>query len=87
MGYARTGFIVQWLLALFGYRCQEYRRQSSNYTARVEKNIDFTMVDIPYTDIGAQLVVDTPEGRRNLEVTAMPFIDPGEKLPHRPLRD
>jgi aminomethyltransferase len=60
---------------------------SAVYSPRLERNIGFALLDIAYDTIGTELVVDTPEGRRNLSVTSIPFIDPEKKIPRQSLRD
>ena len=60
---------------------------SAVYSPRLERNIGFALLDIAYDKIGAELVVETPEGRRNLSVTSLPFIDPEKKIPRQSLRN
>lgn len=60
---------------------------SAVHSPRLEKNIDFALLDVAYADIGTQLMVASPEGNRSLEVTTMAFIDPEKKLPRQSLRD
>ncbi len=59
---------------------------SAVYSPRLERNIGFVLVDIGHSNIGTSLRVETPEGDRQLEVTSMPFIDPGKKIPRAALR-
>ena len=60
---------------------------SAVYSPRLERNIGFALLDIAYDTIGTELVVETPEGSRNLSVTSLPFIDPEKKIPRQSLRD
>ena len=60
---------------------------SAVYSPRLERNIGFALLDIAYDKIGTELVVETPEGRRNLSVTSLPFIDPEKKIPRQSLRN
>ena len=60
---------------------------SAVYSTRLERNIGFALLDITYDKIGAELEVETPEGRRNLSVTSLPFIDPEKKIPLQSLRN
>ena len=59
---------------------------SAVHSPRLEKNIGFVLADIDAANVGEQLEVDTPEGRRALEVTTLPFVDPEKKIPKRRLR-
>lgn len=59
---------------------------SAVHSPRLEKNIGFVLADIDAANLGEQLEVDTPEGRRALEVTTLPFVDPEKKIPRRRLR-
>ena len=60
---------------------------SAVYSPRVEKNIGQALVDLPYSEVGTQLKVATPEGEREVEVTTRPFLDPNKAVPRRSLRD
>ena len=42
--------------------------------------------DLAYAENGSYLEVDTPEGRRELEVTDLPFLDKHKSIPRRSLR-
>ena len=57
------------------------------HSPRLERNIGFIHVNIEYAVPGARLEVDTAEGRRNLEITTLPFIDPDKAIPRQSLRD
>ena len=59
---------------------------SAVHSPRLERNIGMILVEREFAELGTTLEVDTPEGRRSLEITTMPFIDPDKKLPRRPLR-
>lgn len=56
------------------------------YSPRLARNIGFAYLDGDVALPGERLEVDTQEGRRRLEVTTLPFIDPEKKLPRQPLR-
>ena len=60
---------------------------SAVYSPRLERNIGFILCDIAYAQPGTRLQVETPEGRRGLEVVEMPFLDRDKSIPRRPLRD
>lgn len=59
---------------------------SAVYSPRLERNIGFVFADIEDAEPGVQMMVDTPEGRRKLEVTTLPFMDPDKAIPRRSLR-
>lgn len=59
---------------------------SAVYSPRLERNIGYVLANIEYASVGTRLWVETPEGGRNLEVTTIPFIDPGKKIPRAKLR-
>lgn len=44
---------------------------------RLQRNIAIALVNSPLTDCGTRLVVETPSGPRQAEVTTLPFIQPG----------
>ncbi|MDF1721271.1 MAG: glycine cleavage T C-terminal barrel domain-containing protein [Minwuia sp.] len=44
---------------------------------RLERNIAIALMDIAHAAVGTRLVVQTPDGPRDAEVTALPFIQPG----------
>jgi glycine cleavage system aminomethyltransferase T len=60
---------------------------SAIYSPRLARNIDFILADIAYAENGIRLEVDTPEGRRELELTDLPFLDKDKAIPRRSLRD
>jgi hypothetical protein len=47
---------------------------------------DNAILDLTYTENGTRLEVETPEGRRDLEVTDLPFLDKARSIPRRSLR-
>jgi aminomethyltransferase len=59
---------------------------SAVYSPRLERNIGFMLADIAYAENGTRLEVDPPEGRRELEVTDLPFLDKDKTIPRRSLR-
>ena len=53
---------------------------NSVHSPRLDRNIAFAMVDVPFDADGSPLTVDTVEGVRNAERTMLPFIaSPPEK--------
>lgn len=53
---------------------------NSVHSPRLDRNIAFAMVDVPFDADGSPLTVDTVEGVRNAERTTLPFIaSPPEK--------
>ena len=60
---------------------------SAVFSPRLERNIGFILADLAYAENGTRLEVDTPEGRRELEVTDLPFLDKDKSIPRRSLRD
>ena len=59
---------------------------SAVHSPRLEKNIGFVLLQSDYLDGAHQLQVETAEGRRDIILTSMPFIDPEKKIPRAPLR-
>lgn len=59
---------------------------SAVHSPRLERNIGFVLADLAHTQVVRMLEVQTPEGRRALEDTTLPFIDPGKTIPRRRLR-
>ena len=47
----------------------------SDVSIQWEIQCDSAILDLAYAQNGTRLEVETPEGRRELEVTALPFID------------
>ena len=68
---------------------QEFAGEVSSavYSPRLERNIGFIHANIEYAGVGTRLEVDTAEGRRELEITTLPFIDPDKTIPRQSLRD
>ena len=56
------------------------------YSPRLERNIGIALLDMPHSELGAGLTVETPEGVRDVELTSMPFIDPNKEIPRASLR-
>ena len=55
------------------------------YSPRLERNIGFALLDVPWNQDGADLRVETPEGARGLTLTTLPFVDPDKKIPRAAL--
>ena len=53
---------------------------SAIYSPRFKKNIGYAMVPIAHATLGTQLVIDTPDGKRNAKVVQMPFVDPTKSI-------
>ncbi len=56
------------------------------YSPRLEKNIGYALVASEVANVGEVLDVDTPEGKRGLQLTTIPFIDPEKRIPRQALR-
>ncbi len=55
---------------------------SACYSPRLEKNIGFAMLPIAHTELGTEVVVETPpSGRVEAVVVRKPFIDPEKEVP------
>ena len=54
------------------------------HSPRLGQNIALAILDVESPT--ADLVVDTPEGRRGAEVSRIPFIDPDKEIPRQSLR-
>jgi aminomethyltransferase len=54
---------------------------SAVYSPRLEKNIGYAWLPIAHTELGARLMVDTPEGVREATVAPLPFVDPEKQIP------
>ena len=48
------------------------------WSPSLEKTIGFAMVPIELSEIGSSLTADTPDGPVEIEVTSVPFVDPGK---------
>jgi glycine cleavage system aminomethyltransferase T len=57
------------------------RVTSACWSPRLERNIGFAMLPIGLTDLGTDVEVETPGGRRSAVVVQMPFIDPEKDRP------
>ena len=47
---------------------------------------DNAILDLTYAENGTRLEVETPEGRREFEVTDLPFPDKARSIPRRSQR-
>jgi glycine cleavage system aminomethyltransferase T len=54
---------------------------SACYSPRLEKNIGYAMIPIEYTELGTELIVDTPAERTSAVVVPKPFHDPTKEIP------
>jgi glycine cleavage system aminomethyltransferase T len=54
---------------------------SACWSPRLEKNIGLAMVPLELTEIGTEVEVETPSGRRDATVVETPFIDPKKDTP------
>ncbi|HEX2110397.1 MAG TPA: glycine cleavage T C-terminal barrel domain-containing protein [Gaiellaceae bacterium] len=55
---------------------------SACYSPRLEKNIGFAMLPIEHTELGTEVVVETPQsGRVEAVVVRKPFVDPEKEVP------
>jgi glycine cleavage system aminomethyltransferase T len=59
---------------------------SAVFSPRLACNIGFIRTDLAFAENGPYLEVDTPEGRREPEVTDLPFFDKHKSIPRRSLR-
>ena len=59
---------------------------SACYSPTLEKNIGYAMMPIAHTDLGTQLQVETPAGRRSAVVVPKPFIDPKKDTPKQDVK-
>ncbi|WP_420547819.1 glycine cleavage T C-terminal barrel domain-containing protein [Curvivirga sp.] len=50
------------------------------WSPRLSANIGMAMVDIAYTDLGTEFIIETVEGLRKATVVEKPFVDPNKKL-------
>ncbi|MTI09292.1 glycine cleavage T C-terminal barrel domain-containing protein [Curvivirga aplysinae] len=50
------------------------------WSPRLSANIGMAMVDIAYTDLGTEFIIETVEGPRKAIVVEKPFVDPNKKL-------
>jgi aminomethyltransferase len=53
---------------------------SAVYSPRLKKNIALAMVEIAYSEIGAELIVKTNENQFNCKIVEKPFYDPKKKI-------
>jgi glycine cleavage system aminomethyltransferase T len=55
---------------------------SACYSPRLQKNIGFAMLPIEHTELGTEVVVETPpSGRVEAVVVRKPFVDPEKEVP------
>ena len=53
---------------------------SAIYTPRLKKNIALAMIDINYSDIGYELIIQTHEEKYSAKIVEKPFNDPKKKI-------
>ena len=53
---------------------------SAVYSPRLKKNIALAMIEIAYSEIGAELKVKTNENQFNCKIVEKPFYDPKKKI-------
>ena len=53
---------------------------SAVYSPRLKKNIALAMIDINFSEVGANLEVNTDEGSYNSTIVEKPFYDPKKKI-------
>ncbi len=51
------------------------------YSPRLERNIGYAWVPVGLAAVGTRLQADSPHGRLELQVHALPFLDPRKKVP------
>jgi aminomethyltransferase len=51
------------------------------YSPRLKKNIGYALLPIELTDLGTNLVVETPWGKKEAAVVPKPFVDPQKDIP------
>ncbi|NED94142.1 glycine cleavage system protein T [Phytoactinopolyspora alkaliphila] len=54
---------------------------SACFSPRMERNIGLAMLRIGYTELGTNVVVETPRGPQAAVVVEKPFIDPAKRTP------
>ena len=54
---------------------------SAAYSPRLEKNIGYAWVPVQQSEEGTAVRVETPDGWRQATVAALPFVDPGKRIP------
>ncbi|OLD89567.1 glycine cleavage system protein T, partial [Euryarchaeota archaeon 13_1_20CM_4_64_14] len=57
------------------------RVTSAIYSPRLKGNIGYAMLPIVHADLGTELTVEHPDGRRHATVVKKPFLDPGKEIP------
>ena len=53
---------------------------SAVYSPRLKKNIALAMIEIDYSEIGAELKVKTNENQFKCKIVEKPFYDPKKKI-------
>lgn len=54
---------------------------SAIYSPRLKKNIGYAMVPIDRVNLGTELTIQHPHGKRKATVARMPFLDPEKEIP------
>jgi glycine cleavage system aminomethyltransferase T len=54
---------------------------SAIHSPRLRANIGYAMVPVAYSNVGTELSVDSPRGRRRATVVPKPFVDPAKSIP------
>ncbi|HYT16969.1 MAG TPA: glycine cleavage T C-terminal barrel domain-containing protein [Thermoplasmata archaeon] len=57
------------------------RVTSAIHSPRLRANIGYAMLPIVHADMGTELTVEHPDGRRHATVVKKPFLDPGKEIP------
>ncbi len=57
------------------------RVTSAIHSPRLKKNIGYAIVPIEDADVGIELEIAHPDGRRTATVVKKPFIDPAKAIP------
>jgi glycine cleavage system aminomethyltransferase T len=73
--------MTPWSAAIDGHEVG--RVTSAVWSPRLRKNVGYTWVPTEHAGTGSELTIETPDGPRAAVVTAMPFIDPGKKIPRQ----
>ena len=59
---------------------------SACHSPTLEKNIGYAMMPVAHTELGTELQVETPAGRRSAVVVPKPFIDPKKDTPKQDVK-
>src|SRR5213594_184429 len=57
------------------------RATSPTHSPRLKANIGYAMLPIVHAEMGTELSVNHPDGRRHATVVKKPFLDPGKEIP------